>query len=378
MTAPTTASVPATLMLEDGKKFTGYATGAIGTTLGEIVFNTCMTGYQEILTDPSYKGQIVLMTTPEIGNYGINKEDVESMAAQVAGFVTRRLSPVTSNWRANGSLEGFLRQQGIVGIAGVDTRAITRHIREAGAMRAGINSNPEVSHDELLSQIKGVKGLGEQALVEQVTTPQPYWLKSPEKKKFLVDRLVVVDFGIKQSILRYLQTIVKTITVVPASTNLAQILEYEPQGVLLSNGPGDPENVPYAIELTKKLIERNLPTFGICLGHQIISLACGATVSKMRFGHHGGNHPVQDLETGKVSITSQNHGYATMPDNFPDDTLQVTHINLNDNTIAGVRHKHKPVCSVQFHPEASPGPHDSVYLFERFMREIFEAVPPAC
>ncbi len=364
-----TATTPARLILEDGTTWHGAAMGAEGTTFGELVFNTCMTGYQEILTDPSYKGQVVLMTHPEIGNYGINPQDVESQAAHVRGFIARRISPTTSNWRANGSLEGYLRQQNIVGISGVDTRALTRRVRDKGTIKCGITTANLLSDSDFLALIREQPAIESEGLVNQVSTPQPYQLKQ-DGLNYLVDRLVVMDYGVKHSILNYLKTLVRVITVMPHQSDLSAVMAYQPQAVLLSNGPGDPENVPHAVALAKQLLAKDIPTFGICLGHQILSLACGANVAKLPFGHHGGNHPVQDTETKKISITSQNHNFATMPDNFPSDVLTVTHVNLNDNTIAGIRHNTKAMASVQFHPEASPGPHDSTYLFEGFMRAV--------
>ncbi|MBK8191053.1 MAG: glutamine-hydrolyzing carbamoyl-phosphate synthase small subunit [Vampirovibrionales bacterium] len=362
--------MPARLTLEDGSVFEGAAIGAPGTTFGEIVFNTCTTGYQEILTDPSYQGQIVLMTYPEIGNYGVNAEDFESGRIQISGLVVRRLSPTTSSWRANSSLQDFLLKNGVSGIQGVDTRSVTRKIRTAGAMRAGVTTGT-ISHEAFLEQIRSHPPLGEQDLVMRVTAPKPYVLRQTPVTPLLA-RLAVVDYGIKKSILTYLQELVAEITVVPANATLSEILALRPQGVLLSNGPGDPAILTDGIQLARDLIASGTPTFGICLGHQILALACGARVGKMRFGHHGGNHPVKDLESGRINITSQNHGYAILYDEFPHETLAVTHVNLNDQTIAGIRHKQKPVASVQFHPEASPGPHDGQYLFEQFMREILE------
>ncbi len=364
--------IPATLMLEDGSVFDGFATGTPGTTYGEIVFNTCATGYQEILTDPSYRGQIVLMTYPEIGNYGVNPEDLESASVHVSGFVTKRVSPVTSNWRAQDSLQEFLVKNGITGIEGVDTRAITRRIRTKGAMKAGITT-ANISAPDFLAQILAQPALDDQDLVGEVTTAKVYTLTQTPAEK-VIDRLVVVDYGVKRSILTYLQELVSEIIVVPATTPLAEIQSFKPEGVLLSNGPGDPTVLTDAVRLAQDLMSANIPTFGICLGHQIIALACGAQVGKMQFGHHGGNHPVKDLESNKINITSQNHGYAVLPEAFPFDRLKVTHVNLNDKTIAGIRHLTRPVASVQFHPEASPGPHDSHYLFEQFMKEIYQHV----
>ena len=367
---------PARLLLEDGSMYDGYCIGVPGTVFGELVFNTASTGYQEILTDPSYKGQIVLMTYPEIGNYGINGDDFESSKIQSAGFVVRRLCSNPSSWRAHGSLEKFMMRNGQTGIEGVDTRAVTRRIRMHGAMKAGITT-ADISAPEFLEQVMNQPALNQQDLVSQASTPEAYTLSQTPVRP-VVDRLVVVDFGIKKSILRYLQELVHEITVVPYNATVEQILAYNPQGVLLSNGPGDPAVLHNEIALAKALIDQNLPTFGICLGHQILALASGAQVGKMPFGHHGANHPVKDLETGKIDITSQNHGYAIEKSNFPEDTLSITHLNLNDQTVAGIRHKNRPVCSVQFHPEASPGPHDSQYIFERFMREILAHTAAAC
>ena len=372
---PAIPSVPARLLLEDGSVFDGTLIGAPGTTLGEIVFNTCSTGYQEILTDPSYRGQIVLMTYPEIGNYGVNPEDFESGQTQCAGFVVRRLSPTASSWRSHSSLQAFLAKNNVTGIQGIDTRALTRKIREAGAMKAGITTDTTLSIDDFLAQVTAQPPLHEQNLVQQVTTPEPYTLTQTtfEANMPLLNRLVVVDFGIKTSILGYLKALIREIVVVPVHTTFEAIMAYQPEGVLLSNGPGDPEVLCEAVSLAQRLITAQVPTFGICLGHQLLALACGARVEKMRFGHHGGNHPVKDMESDRINITSQNHGYAVVPEDFPHDDLAITHVNLNDQTIAGIRHRSKAVCSVQFHPEASPGPHDSRYLFEQFVREITTA-----
>lgn len=364
----------AKLMLEDGSLYEGSLIGAPGTTFGELVFNTASTGYQEILTDPSYKGQIVLMTYPEIGNYGVNREDYESERIHANGFVVRRLSPTSSSWRSQLSLQAFLARNGIVGIEGVDTRAITRRIREAGAMKSGITSE-DISNEDFLAQIKAQPSLDLQNLVAQVTTSAPYFMDNHAAED-LLERLVVVDFGVKQSILKYLLQFTKRLIVLPAGSSFDAIMEYQPQGVLLSNGPGDPTVLNEAVATAKQLVESGTPVFGICLGHQILALACGASVIKMRFGHHGGNHPVQDVETNKIAITSQNHGYAVdINDQFPADRLKITHINLNDQSVEGFRHLHAPVMSVQFHPEASPGPHDADYLFADFARRIRNQEP---
>lgn len=359
----------AKLMLEDGSLYEGLLIGAPGTRFGELVFNTASTGYQEILTDPSYNGQIVLMTYPEIGNYGVNREDYESERIHANGFVVRRMSPISSSWRSQFSLQAFLARNGIVGIENVDTRAITRRIREAGAMKSGITSE-EISNEEFLKQIQQQPGLDEQNLVAQVTTKAPYVMDNNSNGE-LIDCLVVVDFGVKQSILKYLLQFTRRLIVMPAGSSFAEIMQHQPNGILLSNGPGDPSILHAEIATARQLVESGIPIFGICLGHQILALACGASVTKMRFGHHGGNHPVQDLETGKIAITSQNHGYAVEIDaSFPSDKLKITHRNLNDQSVEGFRHLHAPVMSVQFHPEASPGPHDAEYLFTNFAKQI--------
>jgi carbamoyl-phosphate synthase small subunit len=371
MMSPASPSPPAWLVLEDGSRYTGTGIGVAGTTFGELVFNTSASGYQEILTDPSYRGQIVLMTYPEIGNYGVNPDDYESERIHVQGFVVRRLSPVTSSWRATLSLQEFLYRHAIVGIEGIDTRSITRRIRDKGSMKAGITTDFS-QMDSFLADIRSQPSLADQDLVEQVTTLKPYILvgHSVSHPETAFKRLVVVDFGIKKSILHYLQQTAHEIMVLPASSSFESIMAHHPQGVLLSNGPGDPSVLEGAISMARQLIAACIPTFGICLGHQILALACGADVCKMRFGHHGGNHPVRDQETGRITITSQNHGYAVVESSMPDDTMKVTHINLNDGSVEGFRHQHAPVWSVQFHPEASPGPHDSQYLFTRFVQDV--------
>ncbi|MGE0200422.1 MAG: glutamine-hydrolyzing carbamoyl-phosphate synthase small subunit [Candidatus Melainabacteria bacterium] len=368
----------AVLVLEDGTRFTGYSLGATGKTFGELVFNTSLTGYQEVLTDPSYKGQIVLMTYPEIGNYGVNDEDFESGKIHVNGFAINRLSPIPSSWRAEKSLQEFLEKNGIVGIESVDTRALTMRIRDKGAMKAGILSAAttpdETAIEAFLQEVKAQPGLEEQGLTNVVSTPKAYTLKSPGLKDpaLSLQRMTVIDYGAKQSILRYLQEYVEEVTVLPSTATLDDVLATKPQGVLLSNGPGDPAVLTEEVKLARAIIESGLPTFGICLGHQILGLACGARVTKMPFGHHGGNHPVKDIEGDRIFITSQNHGYAAEFDSFPEDTLRVTHINLNDGTIEGFRHLNAPVMSVQFHPEASPGPHDANCVFKSFVRVILD------
>lgn len=368
----TEPSISARLVLEDGSVYQGQSIGIPGTTLGELVFNTSATGYQEILTDPSYRGQMVLMTYPEIGNYGISSHDFESAHINAVGLVVSRLSPYTSSWRSEFSLQEFLVKNRVVGIEGVDTRAITRKIRDKGTLKAGITTEAMADAD-FIQQVQAQPGFEELDMISQVTTPEPYTIRTENPVSSIrVQKLVVVDYGIKASILHYLQQYVEEIVVLPAHCNFEQIRALQPQGVLLSNGPGDPAVLHDAVTMARQLVDSGLPTFGICLGHQILGLACGAKVSKMRFGHHGGNHPVKDMLLDKVFITSQNHGYCVEFDHFPEDRLMVTHINLNDRTIEGFQHRNAPVMSVQFHPEASPGPHDANYIFERFMQAAVE------
>ena len=352
---------PAILLLENGLHFKGFSFGAIGTAGGEVCFNTSMTGYQEILTDPSYRGQIVTMTSPQIGNYGVNPEDIESDRIQVQGFIVREASPIPSNYRSTQSLDDYLTQAGIVGIQGIDTRALTRILRDEGAMNGIISSDILELQllKEKLGQIPSMEG---QDLVKQVTCSSTWnWPMESDSKAY---RVVALDFGIKYNILRQLTEHNCEVTVVPADTSIDDIFALNPDGIFLSNGPGDPEPVDYAIETVKKLAGK-LPIFGICLGHQILSLALGAKTYKLKFGHRGGNHPVKNLLTKQVEITSQNHGFAVDPDSLPD-VFEITHTNLNDNTLEGVRCAHIPAFSVQYHPEASPGPHDSRYLFKNF------------
>lgn len=368
---PATSAKPAWLMLEDGHCWQGTAFGAPVERFGELVFNTAMTGYQEILTDPSYRGQMVLMTYPEIGNYGINTDDVESKTVHVAGFVVRRLSRSVSSWRASGSLAHWLRDHQVPGIEGIDTRAVTRHVREKGAMKCGITTRLDDAA-AFLTRVQQSLALDQQDLVGQVTTPAVYRLPGNGDAVPLINRLVVLDFGTKQNILRCLQAVVREIVVMPAHATLEQVLAEQPNVVFLSNGPGDPRALPAAIRLAQQLIERRIPTFGICLGHQLLCLALGLPVEKMTFGHHGGNHPVMDVELGLNLITSQNHGYCVTRDGLAarQDDLALTHVNLNDGSVEGFRHKHLPVAAVQFHPEAAPGPHDARYLFERFLTTL--------
>jgi carbamoyl-phosphate synthase small subunit len=364
----------AILVLEDGRAFRGRAFGAATERAGEVVFNTAMTGYQEILTDPSYRGQIVCLTYPEIGNYGINEEDLESGQVQVEGLVVRELSEVHSNWRSHYDLHQYLRARDVPGIAEVDTRALTRHIRVQGAMR-GVLSALETDVAKLAARARAVTPLGEQDLVGQVTCRAPYtWLEgrpagwngtgprfAPQGERY---RVVAYDFGIKRNILRYLYDAGCSVLVVPGGTPAEEVLDLRPEGVFLSNGPGDPEAADYAIRAVRSLIGR-VPIFGICLGHQILTLALGGRTFKLKFGHHGANHPVKELRTGRVEITSQNHGYAADPDSL-GDAVELTHVNLNDGTNEGWAHRSLPIFAVQYHPEASPGPHDADYLFGRF------------
>jgi carbamoyl-phosphate synthase small subunit len=352
---------PAILLLENGHHFKGSSFGSIGTAGGELCFNTSMTGYQEILTDPSYAGQLVTMTSPQIGNYGVNPEDVESSKIQVAGFIVREASPIYSNQRATQSLDDYLTQSNIVGIQGIDTRALTRILRSEGAMN-GIISSSELDLDKLKSRLKGIPPMTGQDLVKQVTCENSWTWNTSSTGKFNV---VAMDFGIKTNILRLLEEHDCKLTIVPASASSADILALNPDGVFLSNGPGDPSAVSYAIETVKALAGR-VPLFGICLGHQILSLALGAQTYKLKFGHRGGNHPVRNESTGRVEITSQNHGFAVDPDSL-SEVLSVTQTNLNDGTMEGLCCHHIPAFSVQYHPEASPGPHDSRYLFSDFI-----------
>ncbi|HOX37448.1 MAG TPA: glutamine-hydrolyzing carbamoyl-phosphate synthase small subunit [Candidatus Brocadiia bacterium] len=363
----------ARLVLQDGTVYVGRSFGAEGTTDGEVVFNTSMTGYQEILTDPSYCGQIVTMTYPHIGNYGVNREDIESARPNVAGFVVREYSKLSSNFRSEQSLNDYLRNAGIIGIEEVDTRALTRKIRITGAM-PGLITTTDESDAELRAKAASLPGMGGQNLVPKVTCKKSYEWRAgmesvfsphPVKKTNAIVKVVVIDCGAKQSILRWLVESGCDLTVVPAGTTAEEILAMNPHGVFLSNGPGDPAVVHDVIAAVKGLLERK-PIFGICLGHQILSLALGAETFKLKFGHRGGNQPVQDVKTKHIGITAQNHGFAVRPESLEGTGLRVTEINLNDRTIEGVEHEELPVFAVQYHPEAGPGPHDATHLFARF------------
>ena len=380
----------AILALEDGSVFQGAGFGARASACGEVCFNTSMTGYQEILTDPSYKGQIVTMTYPLIGNYGINRQDVESWQPHVAGFVIRELSPVVSNWRAESSLSDYLKQSGIPAVQGIDTRALTRKLRVRGALN-GFISTEGVAEAEALKRAREWPGLIGVDYVKEVTHKEPFlWdPKDEQSANFNLVHgpgpaearamrqplppadipIVAFDYGMKYNILRRLRQHGFKVQVVPATATAAEVLRYQPAGVFLSNGPGDPAALGYAVKAVSDLVETGLPIFGICLGHQILGQAFGGKTFKLKFGHRGGNQPVKDLESGRVEITAQNHGFAVDPTTLPADVV-VERINLNDQTVEGMRHKTKPVFCVQYHPEASPGPHDSTGLFARFRAMI--------
>jgi carbamoyl-phosphate synthase small subunit len=350
----------AILALEDGKVFRGYSFGHEGETFGEVVFNTSMTGYQEILTDPSYKGQMVCMTYPLIGNYGINKEDMESRQPFLEGFIVKEVSRIYSNWRASTDLSSYLKKYKIVGIEGIDTRALTKHLREHGAKK-GVISSKDLDPKSLVKKAKQSPGLVGRDLIKEVMCKKSYaWNK---KGKFHV---VAIDSGIKLNILRNLEERNCRVTVVPATATAEEVLKHKPHGLFLSNGPGDPEALPYIVSTVKGLIGK-MPIFGICLGHQILGLAFGGKTFKLKFGHHGGNQPVIDLETKRVEITAQNHGFAVDMDSLSKKEVRLTHINLNDRTCEGMEHKKLPVFSVQHHPEAAPGPHDATYHFDKFI-----------
>ncbi len=374
------------LVLEDGTVCRGRSFGAPTETVGELVFNTSITGYQEILTDPSYRGQTVLLTQPHIGNYGVNSEDEESTQVWLSGFIVREACGRASNFRSGGELSDYLKQHNIPGIEHVDTRMIVRRVRSAGALRVLLTEDMDTPDEELVQRVKDSPSVSDEDHVMAVTTKRvEHWTKgyesefSPEnafpgrpgygpfeERKPL--KLVAYDFGAKRNIMRSLSVHGFDVTVVPADTSAEEALEHKPDGIFLSNGPGDPAILDYAVGNAKKLVEK-VPVFGICLGHQILAQVFGAKTFKMKFGHHGGNQPVMDLTTEVVEITSQNHSFAVDPEKLPD-AVEVSHINLNDQTVEGLRHKELPVFSVQHHPEAAPGPHDSLYLFERFRETI--------
>ncbi|MFH1768335.1 MAG: glutamine-hydrolyzing carbamoyl-phosphate synthase small subunit [Candidatus Omnitrophota bacterium] len=369
----------AILLLEDGLYLEGKSFGANGETVGEVVFNTAMTGYQEILTDPSYKGQIVCMTYPLIGNYGVNASDVESKAVCAEGFIVKEKANLMSSWRAEKSLPHYLQENGVVAIEGVDTRAVAKRLREKGSMK-GIISTADCDINRLMKKLKVVPSIVGQDYVSRVSCRQSYeWQDSlDERRDSLVEKrpfnVVVIDCGVKFSILRNLKSIFDRVIVVPAATPVKEILKIKPQGILFSNGPGDPGAVVYAIATAKELIAGlankrvRLAVMGICLGHQILGLALGGEVKKLAFGHHGGNHPVKDLNSGKIDITAQNHNFIIPSESITDKDWIKTHINLYDQTPEGNEHKKLPIFSVQFHPEAGPGPFDALYIFDKFAR----------
>ena len=382
----------ATLALEDGTVFKGQAFGATESVAGEVCFNTSMTGYQEILTDPSYKGQIVTMTYPLIGNYGVNDQDIESYQSHTSGFVIRELSPVVSNYRSDCSLNEYMVKNNIPGIQGIDTRALTKKLRVRGSMNGYLTTEQDVSEEEALEKARDWPGLIGIDFVKEVTHKSAFeWdqqdqvsaaFRLPHGPTELDGRIqrkdlpaaeipiVAYDFGVKYNILRMLRQQGFKVIVLPANTPAEEALRYNPAGIFLSNGPGDPSAVSYAAQAVAELIQKGLPIFGICLGHQILSLAMGGKTSKLKFGHRGANHPVKDLDSGRVEITSQNHGFTVDADSLPSE-VTVNRINLNDQTVEGLRHKSKPVYCVQYHPEASPGPHDSSNMFNEF-RQLVE------
>ncbi|MBK9163746.1 MAG: glutamine-hydrolyzing carbamoyl-phosphate synthase small subunit [Acidobacteria bacterium] len=355
----------AMIVLEDGRSFRGKAFGAEGEAFGEMVFNTSMTGYQEILTDPSYAGQIVCMTYPLIGNYGVNEMDVESRRPWAEGFVVKEASRIASNWRSTETLQSYLSRNNIVGIEGIDTRALVRHIRDKGAMRAVI-STTDLDEASLLEKVRTSPDMKGRELATEVTTEARFEYPAAADAKY---HIVAFDFGVKTNSLREFAKFGCRVTVVPADTSAEDVLALAPDGIFLSNGPGDPASMSKVIDEIRKLAASQKPMFGICLGHQLIGQAFGGTTFKMKFGHRGGNQPIMNRESGKVEITSHNHGFAVDPDSLPAD-VEVTHINLNDNTVAGLRHKTLPVFSVQYHPESAPGPHDSEYLFGQFVEML--------
>jgi carbamoyl-phosphate synthase small subunit len=368
----------ATLVLEDGTVIEGQAFGAETDAVFELVFNTSMTGYQEILTDPSYRGQGVLFTVSHIGNVGINLEDDESAKPQISAAVIRSLSPVVSNWRSALSLSDWMAQHGIPGISGVDTRWLTRKLRDGGTQKAALSTKGTAA-EALLQMARDWSGLDGRDMVKEVTCEESYrwvddagskWIKAVDSDQLSVVSIVAYDFGIKENILRHLSSYGANVTVVPADTTAAEVLALNPDGVFLSNGPGDPAGLPYAVEAVSGLIESGVPIFGICLGHQLIGRALGADTHRLKFGHHGGNHPVQHLPSGEVLITAQNHNYCVTAGDLNPDKVEITYKSLNDDSLEGLRLKNKPVFSVQFHPESAPGPHDAHDIFAEFFKII--------
>jgi carbamoyl-phosphate synthase small subunit len=374
----------AILALEDGRIFRGKSFGARAESSGEVVFNTSLTGYQEIFTDPSYAGQIVVLTNPHIGNYGTTPHDAEAKRPYIEGLVTREFSPVSSNWRSTQVADEYLERYGVPVIAEVDTRAIVRHLRANGVMRGVIASGDTLDTDALVARARSIKKMEGTDLASVVSTKEVYKWDTSEPKNQTGDPLlkpgeegaepfhvVAYDFGIKENILRMLTRENCRVTVVPAKTPAEEVMAMNPDGVFFSNGPGDPEPLDYAIENVQKL-QGKAPMFGICLGHQIFGLALGGKTYKLKFGHHGGNHPIMNHQTGKVEITAQNHNFAVDPESLDEKTVEKTHTNLNDQTLAGLKHRTDPMFSVQYHPEASPGPHDSHYLFQDFRKMMEE------
>jgi carbamoyl-phosphate synthase small subunit len=361
---------PARLILEDGSVYEGTSFGSTANAIGEVVFNTSLTGYQEIATDPSYRFQIVTMTYPHIGNYGIERAVEQSEEPQVAGFVVRNAISEPSNVHSLMPLAAYFERNRISAIEGIDTRALTRKIRTEGAMRGMITSQGERSVDDVVTEIRKAPSMSGLDLVQRVTALRPYpFEEQPSERR---RRIAVYDFGVKRDILRQLTRQQCEVTVFPATTHADEILAQKYDGVLLSNGPGDPEPVTYAQDNIRQLVGK-VPVFGICLGHQLLGLALGGRTYKLKFGHRGGNHPVKDLRNGRVEITAQNHGFSVDPDSLSENDVEYTHINLNDQTLEGFRHRREPLLAVQYHPEAAPGPHDSFYLFGEFMKMIDDA-----
>jgi carbamoyl-phosphate synthase small subunit len=367
----------ALLALEDGKIFYGRSFGWQGERAAEVVFNTSMIGYQEVLTDPSYKGQMVAMTCPQIGNYGVNDEDSESGGPKVEAFLVREASDIVSNWRATGGLGEFLHENEVIGLSEIDTRALTRHIRSHGVMRGAVSA-VDLDTQRLVQMAKDAPDISERDLVAEVSCSEPYeWTEGTSREWRLPRssrqrfRVAALDCGMKRNILRRLVDVGCRTTVLPATATPSEIRSLRPDALFLSNGPGDPEMVPYVVETMRSLLGE-LPVFGICLGHQVLGLALGGRKYKLRFGHHGGNQPVKDLQTGRVQITAQNHNFAVAAEEFDSSEVEITHINLNDQTVEGLRHRRWPLFSVQYHPEAAPGPHDADPLFQRFTGMIEE------